>query len=371
MKRDKNEILFLLHLPPPVHGSSVVGEQVKVSRLINDAFNGIFINLMLSRKVKESRKIKTVKIVRFLIIWMKLLRLLLHRRPELCYFALTTTGMGFYKDTLIVTLLRMFRVRIIYHIHNRGVSRASNHWLNRRLYAFVFRSSTVILLSRYLYKDVEQFVSPANVYYCPNGISDQLPITKLTSATDDRPFNILFLSNLIREKGVFILVDACSLLKERGYSFSCVFVGGEGDVSVKELKSYLREKGVTEVVKYCGKRYGDLKEMTFRDADVLVLPSTCDCFPLVILEAMQHSLPVITAFEGGMPDMVDDGQTGYLIPRFNDVETLTDRLEQLIRNPSLLAEMGYNGRMKYERHFTLPIFEHRLLMILQEVVNRK
>lgn len=370
MKRDKKVILFLLHLPPPVHGSSVVGEQVKVSRLINDAFRGIFINLMLSRKVKESRKIKTAKVVRFLNICLQLLGVLLRRKPHLCYFALTTTGAGFYKDVLIITLLRLFRVRIIYHIHNKGVARASMYWLNRRLYAFVFWKSYVILLSSYLYKDIEQFVFPGNVFYCPNGINDQLPVTRLTSATYNRPFSILFLSNLIREKGVFVLVDACSRLKERGYCFSCVFVGGEGDVSVKELTGYFREKGVTEEVKYCGKRYGDLKEMTFRDADVLVLPSCYDCFPLVILEAMQHSLPVVTAFEGGMPDMVDDGQTGYLIPRYDDVETLTNRLEQMIQNPSRLAEMGYNARMKYERHFTLPIFEHRLLMILQEVVNR-
>lgn len=370
MKRDKKEILFLLHLPPPVHGSSMVGEQVKVSRLINDAFSGRFINLMLSRKEIESRKIKTVKIFRFLIIWLQLLGVLLRRKPHLCYFAFATTGAGFYNYVLIITLLRMFSVKIICHIHNKGVARASTHWLNNRLYAFVFRNSFVILLSSYLYKDIEQFVFPGNVFYCPNGISDQLPVTTLTSATNNRPFSILFLSNLIREKGVFVLVDACTRLKERGYCFSCMFVGGEGDVSQKELTAYIREKGVTEEVKYCGKRYGDLKEMTFRDADVPVLPSCYDCFPLVILEAMQHHLPVVTAFEGGMPDMVDEGQTGYLIPRYDDVETLTDRLEQMIQNPSLLTEMGYNARMKYERNFTLPILEGRLLRILQEVVNQ-
>lgn len=360
----------MLHLPPPIHGSSIVGEQVKESRLINDAFRGRYINLILSRKVNESGRTNLVKTARFIKIGFQLLGKLIHRRPHLCYYALTTTGAGFRKDVILIAILRFFRIKIVYHIHNKGIVDACKHRVNHFLYTFVFKNSSVILLSKYLYYDIEAYVADSNVFYCPNGIRDYLPRTAFLSLPEYKPFRILFFSNLIAEKGVFVLVEACSILKEKGYHFQCDFVGGEGDVSINELISFVTYKGLTEQVKYIGKRYGKLKEMVFEEADVFVLPSRYDCFPLVILEAMQHRLPVVTAYEGGMPDMVDEGITGYLIPAYDDAQALAERLEYLLMNPVLGKEMGMNGRKKYENHFTLPIFEHRLLCILQEVIHQ-
>ncbi len=93
-----------------------------------------------------------------------------------------------------------------------------------------------------------------------------------------------------------------------------------------------------------------------------------ECFPLVILEAMQHSLPVISTFEGGIPDMVKDGINGFLIPQRN-VIALAERLELLVRYPQLRKQMGRDGRIKYENNFTLGIFEHKLLSILQDAIK--
>lgn len=359
----------MLHLPPPVHGSSIVGKLVSESEIINNSFHGRYINLILSRKVNESGKTNPQKIVRFVIIWFHLLGKLLHRKPDLCYYALTTTGAGLYKDVLLITLLRIFRIKIIYHIHNKGIIKVRKKKLNHLLYRFVFKNTYVILLSRHLYYDIKPYVPEDHVYYCPNGIKDYQPSAALVTLPETRPFNILFFSNLIEEKGVFVLVKACSILKDKGYSFQCDFVGGEADVSESQFNVFVQEEGLTSQVKYLGKRYGRLKEMSFEQADVFVLPSRYDCFPLVILEAMQHSLPVISAYEGGMPDMVDEGSTGFLLSRYDDVEALAEKLELLMFNPELSKQMGINGRIKYEKNFTLPIFEQRLLSILQNVIK--
>ncbi len=370
MSQTQKNILFMLHLPPPVHGSSIVGELVRESGIINSSFHGRYINLILSRKVHESGKTNPIKIVRFVIIWFHLLGKLIHRKPDLCYYALTTTGAGLYKDVLLIALLRLFRVKIVYHIHNKGIVKAKKKKLNHILYRFVFNNAYVILLSRHLYYDIDTYVPQDHVYYCPNGIKDYEPSAALITLSDNRPFNILFFSNLIEEKGVFVLVEACSILRDKGYSFQCDYVGGEGDVSEEKFNGYVQKKGLTGQVKYLGKRYGTLKEMSFDQADVLVLPSRYDCFPLVVLEAMQHSLPVITAYEGGMPDMVDDGNTGFLISPYDDAEALAGRIEFLLANPELCKQMGAKGRIKYEQNFTLSIFEKKLLNILKEVINK-
>lgn len=371
MSHIRKNILFMLHLPPPVHGSTLVGELMKESKVINDTFQGRYINLILSRKVHESGKTNIKKLIRFSVIWFHLLGKLIHRKPDLCYYALTTTGSGFKKDVLLITLLRLFRVRIVYHIHNKGINLARKSRINHLLYQFVFKNCRIILLSPYLYYDVEAYVSQDQVYICPNGIKDYQPSTAFMTVSENRPFKILFFSNLIKEKGVFVLVEACSILKDKGYIFQCDFVGGEGDVSANQLMAFVKERGLTDHVKYLGKRYGKLKEMSFEQADVFTLPSRYDCFPLVVLEAMQHSLPVITAHEGGMPDMVDEGSSGFLISRYDDVNALAEKLEYFIVNPSSRKQMGANGRIKYEQHFTLPLFEQRMHSILSEIINNK
>lgn len=369
MRTKQKNILYLLHLPPPVHGSTLVGKYVKESDLLNNSFQGRYLNIILSDNVSDSGRTNLKKIVRFFTIWIQLIGKLLHRKPDLCYFALTTTGAGFYKDVLLVATLRMFRMNIIYHIHNKGVSLAAVNSINHRLYQFVFNHAKVILLSKYLYYDLQLYVPEDCIYYCANGIRDYEPVAALVNLPHKQTFNILFLSNLIEDKGVFVLLEACSLLKQKGHLFHCDFVGGEGDVSEAQFNAYVEEKGLSKEVKYWGKRYGRLKEISFEQADVFVLPSRYDCFPLVILEAMQHHLPVITAFEGGMPEMVDEGVTGYLIDRHDDVDTLVERIERLMKNPELRRQLGANGRKKFEREFTLSIFEKRLWTILKNVTE--
>ena len=187
--------------------------------------------------------------------------------------------------------------------------------------------------------------------------------------TKDKPFKILFFSNLIEDKGVFLLIEACLKLRDKGYAFQCDLVGGEGDVSEEQLVAFVKQKGLSEHVKYLGKRYGKLKELVFEQADVFVLPTRNDCFPLTILEAMQHALPVISTLEGGIPDIVDSGSTGFLIPKSDDTLSLVEKLEYLITNPSEREQFGLNGRIKYEQNFTLPIFEQRMHNILYEIID--
>src|SRR5690554_4720297 len=186
MKHSRKNILFLLHLPPPVHGSTIVGKQIKDSKIINYEFKGRYVNLILSKKVSESGKVNLIKAVRFLKIWLQLLGLLLFHRPNLCYFALTTTGASFKKDVLLIALLRIFNVRIIYHLHNKGVSQSNNNIVNDLLYRFIFANNFVILLSENLYYDIEQYVPRNMTHFCSNGIKDYQPVAALSLTPEIR-----------------------------------------------------------------------------------------------------------------------------------------------------------------------------------------
>src|SRR5690606_14507710 len=116
---------------------------------------------------------------------------LIHRKPNLCYYALTTTGSGFLKDVLLISLLRLFRIKTVYHIHNKGILAARRKKINDLLYRFVFKNSSAIILSQHLYYDIEPYVPKSRVFNCPNGIKDYQPEISFLTLPNKVSFNIL------------------------------------------------------------------------------------------------------------------------------------------------------------------------------------
>lgn len=362
-------ILFILHFPPPVHGSSMVGQSIKNSHLINNTYQCRYISYLFSRNIVEIGKLSVYKITRILSLWFELLTEIIKQKPDVCYLSLTASGPAFIKDVFLIGMLRFFRIKRVYHLHNKGVDQNKSKLLYRLLYRFVFKDANIILLSKQLYYDIEQYVPEKRIYICPNGIDDISPDHESRVLQKDNPVRILFLSNLIESKGVYILLDACSILQEKGINFECDFIGDEGDIDVFQFTNKVTDANLTSKVKYLGKKFGKDKQEIFANADIFALPTyySNECFPLVLLEAMSVSLPVISTCEGGISDIVEDGATGFLVSKKN-ASALADKLEILITNPKLRQQFGKAGRLKFEKEFTLSRFENRITEILQQVI---
>lgn len=360
------KILFILHFPPPVHGSSLVGQSIRNSKIINNTFECCYINLLVSRKLNETGKPSLLKLFRFIGLWFKTLREIIKKKPDVCYLALTATNAAFYKDLMLVVLLHIFKIKRVYHLHNKGVSNNQTNRINRLFYSYVFKNADIILLSKLLYKDIETFVPASNLSICHNGILDTNINFVPRIHQNEKPVKILFLSNLIESKGVFILLEACSILKQKGIDFECDFIGDVGDIDARQFKEKVNQMHLSSRVKYLGKKYDAEKKEVFANAEIFAFPTLNDCFPLVLLEAMCDGLPIVSTYEGGISDIVDDGVTGYLVPKQN-VPLLADRLEVLVKDPLLRQTMGKAGRLKYEREFTIEIFEQRLSEILVKI----
>lgn len=363
------KILLLLHLPPPIHGSSIVGLYIKESVLINKAFDCSYINILASENVAESGRVNLRKIFSFVITFTKVFITLVKKRPQLCYLALTSSGAAFYKDLLLVALLKVFKIKLVYHLHNKSFSIHKNKIIAQICYQFVFSGAHVILLSKHLITDIKQFVPLSRIYICPNGIRDEGLSAKGIVQKSKNVVQILFLSNLIESKGILVLLEACVLLKKKELLFKCVFIGVEGDVTASQFNEWIIQKGLSEQVCYQGKKYGKEKQQVFLESDIFVFPTyySKECFPLVLLEAMSYSLPIISTFEGGIRDIVEDGVTGFLVPQ-KHVELTAKKLERLIKDSSLCQKMGAAGRNKYEQEFTFEKFEQKLTIILQEII---
>jgi len=361
------KILFVLHVPPPIHGASIVGLQIKNSDIVNEAFSCKYINLGTSVTIEEIGKRSLVKLLRYFAIFWRVLKTVIIHRPDLCYFSMTSKCIPFYKDASLALLVKLLGVRVVYHFHNKGISLNHDKFIDDWLYRRVFKNSYVILLSPNLYPDIQKYVDKEHVYYCPNGITDVE--MKPGSKENTKIVELFFLSNLIESKGVFLLLEACKILKQRHLTFHCTFVGGIGDINEYRFNSKVEELDIVEYVNYIGEKFGAEKNQIFSNADIFVHPTLNDCFPLVLLEAMQYSLPIVSTLEGGIPDIVEEGVTGFLIPK-NNIQLLVDKLELLIENSNLRLQLGNAARQKFEVEFMSDKFEHRLTKILQNILKK-
>ena len=359
------KILFLIHIPPPIHGSSVVGQQIKESKVLNEKIEGYYINLLASKKVRASGKFSASKIMGACQTTFKLLKYLITQKPTLCYFALTTTGNAFYRDVLYVFFLKIFQVKIVFHLHNKGISNKQKRYL-KLLYSYVFFDTKVILLSERLYYDVEQYVSFENIYICPNGVSSEHLET--TRKFKNKSVSLLYLSSLIKSKGIYVLLDALVILDSKGMHFECNIIGGEGDVSEEALKRHIIQLGLEKKVFYNGEKHNEDKDFFFKQSDIFILPTyySNECFPLVLIEALKFGLPVVSTKEGAIPEIIEDGITGFLTEKKNK-QDLADKIEILIKEETLRKEMSKLAQKKFIKNYTLIKFEERLLNIFSKV----
>ena len=361
MNIKKYKVLFILHIPPPMHGSSVVGKQIFSSSLINNTFKTKYLNINSSSNLEQLGKKNFSKLYYILQTYFNLIFQLIHFRPDLCYFALNSKGIAFYRDLIIVFILKIFNKKIIYHLHNKGVKEREKKFTFKLFYKFIFKNEKVILLSKNLFLDVKRFVKINQVSFCPNGIKK---VKRLKPNNNSNKIQLLFFSNLFKFKGVYNLLDICSILKERKLDFTCNFVGDIGDIDLYNFNKKVLDLNLSKYVIYHGPKFENEKNEVFLNADIFIHPTLDDCFPLVVLEAMQYGLPIVSTFEGGIPDIIDNNQNGLLFHNF-DLIGMSNAVENLIKKRDLRLKLGNLARIKFNNEFTFHNFEKRINNILK------
>ena len=159
--------------------------------------------------------------------------------------------------------------------------------------------------------------------------------------------SVVSVGRLIEKKGFGDLVTACEMLKSRGLDFTCDIIG-EGPLQAA-LQSQINKSDLEARVKLVGPQTQAQIASRFARATVFVLPCTreagggMDNLPTVIMEAMAAGLPIISTPLGGVPEMVEQGVSGELVPE-HDPASMADAIERFIREPQRAREFGQKGR---------------------------
>jgi len=174
--------------------------------------------------------------------------------------------------------------------------------------------------------------------------------------------SLLVAARLDPQKGQDLLIEALQTVRRAVPNVEAWLAGHETGTSASSLRALAERLGVKEHVRFLGFR-SDLPAL-MSAADIVVLPSRWEGFGLVLLEAMNAARPIVATRVGPVPEVVEDGVTGVLVPP-DDPGALADAVVDLFRDPDRARRMGRAGRARLIQHFS----ERAMIQAIETLYN--
>jgi len=274
-------------------------------------------------------------------------------KPDVIHIS-SSASFALLKDILLLRIAAKRKIPVITHFHFGRIPQlaVSKNWEWQLLCSVIRKSQMAIVIDDKSYQTLvsEGFKNIKNV---PNPISVELE-AKVRSQLDHqnsiRKGSVVFVGHVERNKGVFELVEACSIL-----NINELLIVGPYEIGIKnELVKLSRKRDNGSWLKF----FGSLNERDvlnhLRNASMMVLPSYTEGFPIVITEAMSMGCPVIGTDVGAISEMLgikSDHPCGICISP-KKVEELSSALLTLMNDPEKAKEMGQNGINRVLENYT-------------------
>lgn len=229
------------------------------------------------------------------------------------------------------------------------------------------RADRVFALSEFARSGLSQFynVPLDRITTIYAGVSAEF----LDRVANHQPFQsqrpvLLLVGRLEPQKGIDVLLRALSLMNQYQITLRIV---GYGPYEA-EYQALARTLGLSERVEFTGFVAPEAMPEVYCAADLFVLPSRGESFGLVLAEAMAANLPVVASRTGAIPEVIEDGQTGILVPP-DDPSALAQALDSILTDPSRSRAMGMTGRARVEAKFTWPRIADRVAELYEQVLS--
>jgi glycosyltransferase involved in cell wall biosynthesis len=372
MKANKKvKLLIVGQTPPPF-----VGQMLSIESLVNANYQHLDVyhtRMNYSQRPDQIGKVRLRKLFHLLRVIVDSSYKILRHRIDVIYYPPGIDTVPVLRDIATLMVLRRFGRKLILSFHASGICERGDSWrgivgwLFRR--AFFFPDAAIQKSS--LNPPDGQFLKAKAVYTVPNGLPDQFERFRNLKSVNRFPV-ILFVGLMKEEKGVEVLIEAARLLQARGLEFRLEFVGEFTSEAYREkVLREVQDKQLTDCVLFSGGKFGEEKWAHFRRADIFCFPTyyPAESFGMVAVEAMMFELPVVSTRWRGIPDIVEDGVTGFLTA-VRDALAMADRLAQLLQDESMRSAMGRKGRSRYLQLFTIENYIHKTEKVVLEVANR-
>ena len=360
--------------PPPVHGVVVMTEQMLNALRELDICAG-HLDTRDPRPVTTIGRLDLRNVTLGLQHAWQLSRLLARRRDaDGVHISISQVTWGFLRDAVLIGVVRLHRRRLYVHLHGGLLAefyrRATPpmRWLIRRVLRQAYQAW---VLTPTLRSQFDGLVAEDRVHCVPNVVDDPLagaPLPTLVEQRNDAELRILYLANLLPEKGCFDVLAALRLLGQKSNGWEVRLVGPAGPDIEERLRQEIGDLPAgTAHVTLVGEITGDAKSEQYRWADVFVYPTRYppEGQPLVLLEALGAGLPVVSTRWAGIPDTVKDCHEGLLVEP-GDEHALASALSRLAYEPALRKTFSVNARSRYEDCYRPQRLVHDISTLLAE-----
>ena len=355
------KVLIIGPFPNPISGVSIANKVVE--EILNADLNFIVEKINTSYPIFDEQigEFSIQKFLFYMRINSSFFKVL---KNNIIYITPGQTFFGVLKYALFIVAASALRKELIIHVHGNylGKEYQSLKGIKRVLFYFlVSRFTKGIVLSNSLKQNLTPFLKDKNIFSLPNFAQDYL-YTKDKKFVKDE-LRIFYLSNLMKEKGIFCLLNALKILEKNNIIYKAKIAGNIDQNYSKEILKLFTELKNAE---YIGIVNGDDKKSLLEWGNIFVLPTfyKMEGQPISILEAMATTNLVVTTNHAGISDVFQDKINGYFVEKNNE-NSIEKILSYLAANKSELKKIAEYNKRFFLNNFTVDIFKKNLLEIIK------
>jgi len=343
------KVLVVGQTPPP-HG----GQAIMIQTLLEGRLPGVemfHVRMAFSHSMDEMGKVSAYKILHtFSVLGAIVYGRFRHGTDTLYYPPSGPSRVAALRDFALLLPTRWLFRRTVFHFHAGGTGELFEQLslAEKLLFKLAYGEPACSIRTSPLSPADGEAVRSRLDVVVPYGIEDLLARSahvRQAPREQRRPM-ILFAGLLCRSKGVDVLLEAARVLAADGLDFEVQAMGAWQSAEYRAcVLERVEQLGLADRISFPGVLTGPAKSQAFADASVFCFPSffEAETFGVVVLEAMCFGLPVVTTSWRGLPALVQDGVSGFVVP-IKDALATADRLRLLLEDPARGRAMGEAGR---------------------------
>ncbi len=339
----KKSILLLGHLPPPIMGPSIATKIILDSSLSN-YYDITSLDTNTHSRFNQIGRFHFQGVLKTIFLYLKQFKIIKKEMFDLALIPISQSLVGFMKDSFFIIIARKMNVPVLVQLRGSNFnSFIANKYIDSYVRYILSKTSGAIVLHsnyKYLFK---KYLPENKIFDVTNGVDISI---KRAKQKGDK-IKILFLSNMLKSKGILDVLDAFSLAIKDNENIELTLAGSCKDIDVREKIDSMKNQCP---IKYVGLVNHDEKLECLKNADIFVFtPNMPEGLPWSIIEALAAGLPIIINNLGNGCELVENNKNGFVVS--SSIET-SDKIVELSKNKNLRDRMSYESKKIYLSRFT-------------------
>lgn len=302
--------------------------------------NGLFDLVQHTRLVTHRGRNKLEDLGLFIIGIVRLLWLSITHSHLILHCHMSYKG-SFWRKLTFVTIAKIFSHSTIVHLHGSEFKQyfSSRGKRTQKLILWLVNTVDAFITLSEGWKQYVKEISGRDVTVINNYVD------VIDSKSDKKTNNILFLGAFIERKGIYDLLNACALMRCDYHLHLC---GAGEDDKVEQLISRLNLQNKVTIHGWVNQQK---KSELLNSCGVMILPAYNEGLPMTLIESMGSRMPIVTTPVGAIPEIIQEGHSGYLVEPGN-VEQIRNKLEYVLSQPRELEKVTAHAYNIYQENFT-------------------